>query len=756
MVDQISTTPDDEFILWQTAKYASILLHNPIRRDHDFYSFICCLLTENERQGVADRLFEKAKKLEGSDKKTSPLQKDYFSDLREVLDSVVSKPHQLSYSFESIIEKSRKILDIFLTEISTELTRKAETLNHLQKTSLLESHLIEIQQFFQLNNVDIGILRFFFIIQTFEPARRYFLTSLDINDGYRNIEHIRKLLLISSNDIRKALGEQGQLIVSGLISSNRKSLELSAHALDYLSGATEGPLTGHFFRQETSELKLSFSDFPFQPKEIEILQRILSSPIGSNIIFYGPPGAGKTEFAKTLIHHSGKSGFFITDTKNTAVGGDDLRRSALVAATNILPSSESIIVVDEAEHILALGGRRSLGFGDLGLFSKKDESPDKAWINHFLESSKHQIIWIVNEHHLLSEAVLRRFTFSMLFPRLGIKHREKAWSLQIEKKNANFISEATIKKLSRQFEVSPAAIALAIDTVMGMSRGKNNNLDTSNPSEVESTLETLLQRHSELLFGTSRKPLLTSANFSLEGLNTNIPLTDIIESSRQFLNYLETTSEASLKIRNMNVLLFGPPGTGKTEFAKYLARSLDKNIQIKRGSDLLSKWVGDTEKNIHQAFEQAEAKQDILFLDESDSLFISREGANQSWEVSQTSELLVQMEQFKGILICSTNFMDNMDHAAIRRFNWKVRFEFLTDTGKLSFYQAILGSLAGQTMTTLQQNELAKIANLTPGDFKVVHQKNAFRQNVTHTELLASLAMEASLKSKQFGRPIGF
>jgi transitional endoplasmic reticulum ATPase len=92
----------------------------------------------------------------------------------------------------------------------------------------------------------------------------------------------------------------------------------------------------------------------------------------------------------------------------------------------------------------------------------------------------------------------------------------------------------------------------------------------------------------------------------------------------------------------------------------------------------LDKYVGESEKNIADMFAVARQQNAVLVLDEADSFLADRRNAQRSWEVTQVNELLTQMEAFDGIFICTTNLMEKLDPASIRRFAFKVRFDPMT------------------------------------------------------------------------------
>ena len=234
-------------------------------------------------------------------------------------------------------------------------------------------------------------------------------------------------------------------------------------------------------------------------------------------------------------------------------------------------------------------------------------------------------------------------------------------------------------------------------------------------------------------------------------------ISDGLEIITEFSNFMKSDEYKDNEMKNMNLLLHGPSGTGKTEFVKYLAKKTGRELLFRSGSDFLGMYVGQTEQNIKNAFREAEEKNAILFIDEVDGLSFDRSKSTRSFEVTQVNELLVQMENFNGILVCSSNFQKNMDSATYRRFNLKFEFDYLTKEGNLLFYKTILGKLISSKLSNDEKNCISSIKGLTPGDFKVVKQKYSFfnKKKIRHNFLIKALEEEVAYKDigsvKKFG-----
>ncbi len=256
----------------------------------------------------------------------------------------------------------------------------------------------------------------------------------------------------------------------------------------------------------------------------------------------------------------------------------------------------------------------------------------------------------------------------------------------------------------------------------------------------------------QILTGKVSPPAFSSS-FPAERVETPLEWTDLVlpERSLTELNYLRNylATEQSLagnsafgkhSRRGYRALFHGPPGTGKTLSAALLGRATERPVFRVDLSMVVSKWIGETEKNLANLFQRAESKGWILFFDEADALFGKRsevKESNSQYANQTTSFLLQRVENYDGLCILATNFRSNLDRAFTRRFEAIVPFFPPGPAERLRLWQSILPP-ALPLEAGLDAAELAEQYELT----------GASIANVVRHAVLESLAAGASTLSK--------
>jgi SpoVK/Ycf46/Vps4 family AAA+-type ATPase len=160
----------------------------------------------------------------------------------------------------------------------------------------------------------------------------------------------------------------------------------------------------------------------------------------------------------------------------------------------------------------------------------------------------------------------------------------------------------------------------------------------------------------------------------------------------------------------------------------------------------MSKWLGESEKQISHAFRQAQQDKALLLIDEVDGFLQDRRGAERSWEVTMVNEMLTQMESFSGVFIASTNLVEGLEPAALRRFDLKVRFDFLKPEQAWELLLRQCAALGLAEPLPEIRPRIDRLLNLTPGDFAAVARQHRFRPIETAAALITALDAECTLK----------
>ena len=211
-----------------------------------------------------------------------------------------------------------------------------------------------------------------------------------------------------------------------------------------------------------------------------------------------------------------------------------------------------------------------------------------------------------------------------------------------------------------------------------------------------------------------------NSHYCIEALNTSEPICEVTDALKNADEYQkgEYDEESGIK-----VLLYGISGGGKTAYAEEVSKKMNRALKIVRPSEVLSKWVGETEQNISKIFKEAANEHSILLVDEADSFLHNRGDSVNHFEDSKVNSFLVEIERYPGILFCSTNLPDILDKAVDRRFNFKIGFKPLTKEGVSLLCKSYFSSFE------LDDNQVSKIyraGEVTPGDFASLNGKLRF------------------------------
>ncbi len=619
-----------------------------------------------------------------------------------------------------------------------------KTLKHATASRCLARNVECLSALAGLSATDCRILEFAVLIHTEDILKK--TGNLLNNLSTKQVSNVLSALLdLPQAEIRCSLSKNGALSRSGLLSLNQKGADSLDDKLELLSDSFADIMVSSdadvaTLLQEvvfsSSPPHLTIDDFPHLERELGTLRPYLKKSLttgrkGVNILLYGEPGTGKSQLAKILAADTGCDLFEIAsedEDGNPRVGPDRLR--AFQAAQNILTNRNMMILFDEIEDVF-----NSSDYGDFDMLfrRKKTLRNPKAWINRRLEENPAPTLWLGNSIDGLDPAFIRRFDMIIKLPVPPKRQRQKI----IRASCSDLLSEQDIERISNAETLAPAVVTRATSVVTAIS-DELAQADRAPALEliINNTLEAQgherIKRYDPNRLPETYDPAFIHADSDIEGIASGLK-----------------------KTKTGRLCLYGPPGTGKTAYGRWLAEQLEMHLLVKRGSDLISMWVGGTEKSIAESFQQAEMEGAILLIDEIEGFLQDRREAKHSWEVTGVNEMLTRMEGFPGIFIASTNLLDNLDQASLRRFDMKIKFDYLLQRQTRALLESYCNTLNLDITDSALIARLGRLNNLTPGDFAAVMRRHRFKPIRSATEMVAALEEECGLK-ENFKRPIGF
>lgn len=615
--------------------------------------------------------------------------------------------------------------DDFRAKVKKLLQARNKTLPKLtalcaNENPIIEQNIDTLTQLLSLNAAEQTLFRLSVQLRLDEPLKK--LSEVLPKSNFVGVsEVLSNLFGLPKSDIISALNDKGKLLGYGLLERNYNPDSLHDYLdwgkmLDFDEFISE-PLDEQTLlkscTQSAIKTSLNLDDFAYLGEMKAMMLDYLQSSFatyrkGVNILIYGAPGTGKTELATLLAKALSVSAHNITymDSDGDVISAED-RLNKCRFAQKVLEGQSSLLIFDEIEDVF----RGSF-------FEKSVAQQNKAWMNQLLENNNVPMIWLSNSVFGIDPAFLRRFDFILEMPDLPLKNKSALITQLTEGK----LSPAYVQHFAKVRSLTPAILSRTIRVA--------KELNTSNFAE------TLLMMFNQTLKSQNKpkiEPLvLGKADYNLDYVACN--------------DNIHRISEGLKQSKKGRVCCYGPPGTGKTAWAAWLAEQLDMPLLLRHGSDLLNCYVGETEKNIAQAFEQAKADNALLVLDEVDTFLFSREGANQSWERSQVNEMLTQIERFEGLMVVSTNLIEVLDPAALRRFDLKLKFDYLTLPQRLDFAKQQAEILGLPLLSEEDLSQIESLNLLTPGDFAAVARRHQFSPFQKVQDWLSALQGECEVK----------
>lgn len=569
----------------------------------------------------------------------------------------------------------------------------------------------------------INLISNFYDLSAYEHEYFLYYVLREINPLIERLDHfyscetkifpifgvkVLKLKNWETSQISKQLVAKGIFIKRGIYDEkvflNSKTMQIMSDNKIKTNKQIKNILLGSNLKSD-----LKWNDFDYLKKERDISLNILTSAVnnktkGINILLFGSVGTGKTQFAK-LIANKAKIDIYsvsaeVMDKEATRTD----RLNDLVSKQTILSKMDnSCILFDEAEDVM------NRGFSEFG-------SASKAYLNTLIEETPVPIIWTTNNIYDVDPAFLRRMTYTIEFEKLSEDVRLNIWKRTL-RKNKLKVDNKRLVELNKKYDISPSLITNAVNTT---------KLINGSQDDFEIFVENLAR------VVTKKKNVKKKKEFEMNEYNDNLVNTD--------LDIKDLTSKIkSCGKLNFSLCLYGEPGTGKSLYARYLANELGLDVILKRASDLMSKYVGGTEQNIAEAFAEAKSKKAMLIFDEADSFLQNRNNAVRSWEISQVNEMLTWMESHEYPFVCTTNLLDSLDEASLRRFTFKIKFDFMTKQQVNNAFEHFFGI----------KNANVNIKGLTAGDFATVKKKADFLRINELSELCIMLEDEVKVKKAE-------
>lgn len=666
----------------------------------------------------------------------------------------------------NIAHMNEALMDVDDRQISIDY-KSTDVPDYLSLTQF-NSHLLIMHSFMRFSKLEMNLLEMSYLLY----ENDYFKTFYNcFNDKYLAKLLISSMLNIKPEEYENIVSEENELIISGLVSIDNmtgKPQPMSTFWYEWFSIPVSS-FTELFSKIAKPMAKKynSGSLGHISKEDKKIINHILLSvnqSAGNHILFYSPAKIDKLGFVYELLKENKINGYEM----NSNIPATDSSSACYFAQRYIhLSDPFGVLIIPRAENVLKKSVK---SIKEMLFFAVEVEDEiDESLIEKSLLDYPMKMIWLTNNTNNLRDDTIGRFLYSCEVKGASRSERKE----EIDKVLRNFqLSDEFKNKLAQHTDLGVQQLrsAVALSEIMSVPSVEIEKLkklkdDPNFIFEIIEEIRELKEKDPTLNSVEYREKIILKAiEQSEKALNRKGRESLRASITKYSLDYLNvsgglTVEEIihSLKINpHSSLCFFGLPGTGKTQLAEHIAVEIDKPILIRTASDILGKYVGETEKAIKKMFQDAMDEDAILLLDEGDSFLRDRSYAKNNWEVSMVNQLLQEMERFNGIFICATNLFKDLDIAALRRFTFKLEFLPLLPEQKWDMFKNEVGEKLDVLPDHIIKDmklDLDIMTYLTPGDFATIkRQIKILGKDLTPEKWIEQLKFEVDNKMKAINK----
>lgn len=497
-----------------------------------------------------------------------------------------------------------------------------------------------------------------------------------------------------------------------------KPLKLDKRIVHYILGINE--IDERIFPYTT----LIHTEQQLRPLHIHVdiqeqLQAFVSSTYALNngeqhtltINLYGKSGAGKKLQAKHLCQHL-NSNLLLVDTCRL-FDQDLIFKQAIEMIVREAILQKSAICFFHTEK----------------LFQDTDTEANQKILRQFSDAMQtfHGLVFLLSETPIQPKWYINKGSFVAIELKISQDERIKVWEKACE--GYNMKPEIDFGQLTSKYRLTYGQILNILKFAQHLARWNNNDAEASIGLD-----ELHKASHQQMEHKLSKKATRINPAYSWKDIILPAEQVEELQDATNQIKYRyivfgEWGFEGKLSYgKGLSMLFTGPPGTGKTMSAQVVANELQLELYKIDLSQVVSKYIGETEKNLQEIFSEAQNSHAILFFDEMDALFGKRsevKDAHDKYANIETSYLLQKMEEYEGISILASNFIQNIDDAFMRRINFVIKFPFPDSLHREKIWRSMFPKQAPLD-ADIEFSLLANKLEISGGNIKNIALSSAF------------------------------